>query len=81
MDTTAGLHYYTIYNVPWDIPENIGMRWNYSLVRIQVNGSIYFQSAYEYSVSIYKQNKKEPKTNSLYISGRIDCCSRHFWIH
>ncbi|XP_023336847.1 calcium-activated chloride channel regulator 2 [Eurytemora carolleeae] len=34
MDTTAGLHYYTIYNVPWDIPENIGMRWNYSLVRI-----------------------------------------------
>ena len=34
MDTTGGLHYYTIYNVPWDTPDNIGMRWNYSLVRI-----------------------------------------------
>ena len=34
MDTTAGLHYYTLYSVPFDKPENSGMRWNYSLVRL-----------------------------------------------
>ena len=34
MDSTAGLHYYSLYNVPFDAEENTGMMWNYSLVRL-----------------------------------------------